>query len=259
MIHAILTKEWLELRRERSLIWTMAVSPLLLSLMPALIMWTIREVPDEDSAELGMALADPMLAGMSAVELGQAVVGKQFGLMLLLVPVILSGVIAAYSIVGEKNSRTLEPLLATPLPTWKLLLAKCLTALIPAVLATWLGALLFAVGVGRVAVSPRVLAAVISPAWALMMLLNGPLLGLIAIALSVAISSRVNDPRTAQQLSAVLVVPLLAAIFGQLFGVVVLSMPLVLGVGLVLALLVALALWLAVRLFQRETILTRWR
>lgn len=259
MIRAILIKEWLELRRERSLIWTMAVSPLLLSLAPVFIMWTIRTVPDEDTGELGMAAADPTLAGMGAIELGQSVIGKQFGLMLLFVPVILSGVIAAYSIVGEKNSRTLEPLLATPLPTWKLLLAKCLTALIPAVLATWLGGVIFALGVGRVAFSDRVVAAVVSPAWVLMLLINGPLLGLIAIALSVAVSSRVSDPRTAQQLSAVLVVPLLLVVFGQLFGVVVVSLPLVLGVAVALALLALAALWVADRLFQREVILTRWR
>lgn len=259
MIRAILTKEWLELRRERSLIWTMAVSPLLLSLAPVFIMWTIRTVPDEDTGELGMAAADPTLVGMGAIELGQSVIGKQFGLMLLFVPVILSGVIAAYSIVGEKNSRTLEPLLATPLPTWKLLLAKCLTALIPAVLATWLGGVIFALGVGRVAFSDRVVAAVVSPAWVLMLLINGPLLGLIAIALSVAVSSRVSDPRTAQQLSAVLVVPLLLVVFGQLFGVVVVSLPLVLGVAVALALLALAALWVADRLFQREVILTRWR
>ena len=73
------------------------------------------------------------------------------------------------------------------------------------------------------------------------------------------LSSRVNDPRTAQQISAVLVVPVLALLFGQLAGVIVLGPALALGIGVVLALIAAGALWVATRLFQREVILTRWR
>ncbi len=256
---AIFQKDWLELRRERSLLATMVIMPLLLSLMPPIVMWSVRDAPDSDTQQLGMALADPTLAGMSPIELGQAVIGKQFGLLMLLVPVAVSSVIAAYSIVGEKNSRTLEPLLATPVATWELLVGKCLSALIPSVAVTWIGALILWAGTQLAAVTPRVVAAVVGPPWVVMMLLNGPLLGLIAIALSVAVSSRVNDPRTAQQLAAVLVVPLLLAVFSQLFGIVVVSMALVAISALALALVALLMIWVAVRLFQREAILTRWR
>ena len=258
-ILAILTKEWLELRRERSQIWTSLLMPLLLSIMPAGIMFLIRTTPDEDTSTIGMVLADPSLTGFDSIELSQAVIGRQFGLMLLLLPVLLPGIIAAYSIVGEKNNRTLEPLLATPVPTWQLLLAKCLAAIIPSVVLTWVAATIFTIGIGFSAISPRTLSAVISPAWLVLVVLGGPLLGAISIALSVAVSSRVSDPRTAQQLTGVLVVPLLLLVFGQLFGVVVLNLALVLICCLVLAILAVGALWIAVQIFQRETILTRWR
>jgi ABC-2 type transport system permease protein len=79
------------------------------------------------------------------------------------------------------------------------------------------------------------------------------------VALIVVLSSRVNDPRTAQQFSAVLVVPVLALLFGQLAGVIVLGPALALGIGAVLAIVAGGAVWLATRLFQREVILTRWR
>ena len=91
------------------------------------------------------------------------------------------------------------------------------------------------------------------------MLVDTPLLALIGVALIVVISSRVNDPRSAQQFSAVLVVPVLALLFGQLAGIIVLGPALALGIGVVLAAIAAFALWLAARLFQREVILTRWR
>jgi hypothetical protein len=55
----------------------------------------------------------------------------------------------------------------------------------------------------------------------------------------------------------VLVVPVLALLFGQLAGVIVLGPGLALGIAVVLAVIAAGALWLATRLFQREVILRR--
>ena len=53
--------------------------------------------------------------------------------MLVLVPVTSAMSVAAYSVVGEKQARTLEPLLATPITTFELLAGKVLGALLPAV------------------------------------------------------------------------------------------------------------------------------
>ena len=57
--------------------------------------------------------------------------------------------VAAYSVVGEKQARTLEPLLATPITTFELLSAKVLASLLPALALT---ALMFAVYVLGIAV-----------------------------------------------------------------------------------------------------------
>jgi ABC-2 type transport system permease protein len=252
----IMQKEWLELRKERTLLATTLLPPLLLTLLPLVVLFGVAQQPG-DVRDLP-AINDPSLAGLGTAELAQAVVGRSLGVLLLLLPVLIPSVIASYSIIGEKTRRTLEPLLATPLETWQLLLAKSLAALIPAVAITWLCGALFAAGVAAVAVSGRVLGAVVSPGWLLALLLCAPPLALITVAATVAISSRVNDPRTAQQISAVVVVPLMGLVFGQLSGVITLSPPLIAGVALVLALVAALAVWLAVRLFGREAILTRW-
>jgi len=56
--------------------------------------------------------------------------------------------IAAYSVVGEKTTRSLEPLLATPITTAELLIGKNMAAAIPAVLATWAGFLLYLLALG---------------------------------------------------------------------------------------------------------------
>lgn len=254
----IIDKEWLELRGERSVLAMMAFFPLVITALGVGVTYALGRMPDEETAVLGAARADPALAGLPLDQLGQAIMGRQFGTLFLMLPLMLPGLLAAYSIVGEKARHTLEPILATPVRAWELLLAKCLVALIPAIVLTWLWGAAFAGGVAAVALTPEVARLIVSPAWGLLLLLCSPLLGLIMVAASVLISSRVSDPRTAQNVTGVVVLPLMLLFAGQLFGVVVVSVGFVLVLAAALAVVAALAVWLAARMFQREVILTRW-
>jgi ABC-2 type transport system permease protein len=89
--------------------------------------------------------------------------------------------------------------------------------------------------------------------------LAGPLLAVLSVNFSIMVSSRVNDPRVAEQLSAVVILPILAIFFGQIAGLFILNSTLILIMCLVLFLVDLLMIFLSVRLFQRETILTRWK
>jgi ABC-2 type transport system permease protein len=73
------------------------------------------------------------------------------------------------------------------------------------------------------------------------------------------ISSRVNDPRSAQQIAGVLIVPVTLLFFGQMLGLFVLDVIVGLNFSLLLLLLTVGLIWIAARVFQREEILTRWR
>ena len=66
----------------------------------------------------------------------QAFIFQQFLVLLVLSPVAASMSSAAFSIIGEKQARTLEPLLATPISTTELLGAKILGAFVPAACLT---------------------------------------------------------------------------------------------------------------------------
>ena len=63
----------------------------------------------------------------------------------------------------------------------------------------------------------------------------------------------------AEQISAVLVLPVLLVLFGQVAGFIVLNVATVVGYCIVIALIDIGMIFLGVRLFQRETILTRWK
>jgi ABC-2 type transport system permease protein len=256
----ILQKEWLEIKQQRGLLLSVLLPPLLLTLLPLGVAYGLTQTPPQElNTNVPSSIISPALAGLSKIELGQAIIGQQFSILFFLLPLIIPSVIAAYSVVGEKTNKTLEPLLATPMRTWELLLGKSLAALIPAVALTWLCGAIFIAGIARVAVSGRVFAAIISPGWLVILVLCTPLLALIAIAAMVVVSSRVSDPRTAQQLTGVVIIPVLLVFFGQLTGVLVLNPALALGAAGVLVVCAALAIWIATRMFQREAILTRWR
>ena len=254
----VLEKEWLDLRLQRGLLLATLLLPPGLTALAVAGFFAVGRITGPNTSTGGLPLPAEFQA-LTAVELGQALVGRQFSTLFLLLPVFVPSVIAAYSIVGEKRDRTLEPLLATPIETWQLLLGKALASLVPATIVTLGSAAVFVGGVFAFAVSPRVPPVVVTPGWIVTVIVDAPLLAAIGIALIVVVSSRVNDPRSAQQITAVLIVPVLALLFGQLAGVVVLGPAFALVIGIVLAALAALALWGATRLFQREAILTRWR
>jgi ABC-2 type transport system permease protein len=167
-------------------------------------------------------------------------------------------VIAAYSIIGEKSNHTLEPLLATPVRRWQLLAGKMLSALLPAVLVTWISGGLFIAELA-ILTDANVVSHVVTAGWLILFLCSTPLLGLIAVAIMTAISSRVNDTRTAQQLSIWAVVPILGLILGELSGQFELTALVAVIATVVLIPLAVLLTWGAAQLFQRETILTRWK
>ena len=253
----VLDKEWLELRLQRGLLLATLFLPPLITAVAIAGFFAVGKLT---ANTIGSAAPlPPEFASLSQFELGQAIVGRQFSTLFLLMPIFIPSVLASYAIVGEKRERTLEPVLATPVRTWELLLGKMLGALIPALAITIASATLFVMGILAFAVSDRVREIIVTPGWILAVLVDTPLLALIGVALIVVLSSRVNDPRTVQQISAVLVVPVLALLFGQLAGVIVLGPGVALAIGAVLGIIAAGALWFATRLFQREVILTRWR
>ncbi len=168
--------------------------------------------------------------------------------------------IAAYSFVGEKTNRTLEPLLSTPLTDSELLFGKYLAIFVP-VMSLILLAFVIMTTVIDVLTAP-ILGYILLPdaVWMVGVFLVTPLVLLVGIALNVLISSKVNDVRTAQQYSALLVVPLMMVFFlGPLMGLGTITIQFMGILALILLGIMALLAWLSLRMFNREDILTSWK
>ena len=167
--------------------------------------------------------------------------------------------VAAHSVIGEKQARTLEPLLATPLKTIELLAAKVTSAAIPGVMLTTMCYLAY-VALIAVFAEPGVWAAQLTPRSLALVFIVGPLAALFGLQLAVCASSRVNDPRSAQQLGAIiLIIPVGVLQVAQFIGGVVLTASILLAISAVLAVGNLVVLRAAISIFDRESILIRWK
>jgi len=73
------------------------------------------------------------------------------------------------------------------------------------------------------------------------------------------VSSRVNDPRVAQQIGAVILLPLVAIVVVQTAGNFLLDINAYLIAAAVTTVIAIIGLRIGVIVFGRETILTRWK
>ena len=260
-IKTLIKKEWMEVFKNRFVFFSVAFMPLIFTAIPLAILYGISA-----SGQAGDFSMDELYSQMSGicgdlnvVECNQYIIITQFMPLFMMMPVIIPVTIASYSIVGEKATRTLEPLLATPITTIELLAGKGLAAGIPAVLATWVSFAIFVIGGLLMKIESKVIASFFDPLWLTGIFILGPLLALAAISLAVMISSRTTDPRVAEQISGLFVLPLAGLLVAQATGFLLLNATLMTWMALGVAILDVGLLAFAVQLFQRESILTRWK
>lgn len=158
---------------------------------------------------------------------------------MLAIPALVPSFAAAYSVVGERQQGTLEPVLTTPIRREELLLGKALAALLPSIAVAYVVYGLFLACVELWAL-PAVASALIRFPDLLARLLFTPLFAGWSIWIAIWISTRSNDVRVAQQLASLASLPSIA-----LTTLVALN---VIKASLVTALIAAAALLLLNRL-----------
>ncbi len=258
-ILALVEKEVADARKNKMIVISMALLPIFLvalTLGTAYFMLNVEGTLDEE--DMSIIPLELIAAGVDPVHALVIIFNDQYLFYFLLIPMMMPVYIAAYSIVGEKETKSLEPLLATPVSVRELLLAKSLAAVVPSVALTWLSFGILVLG-GYLLLPDLVFDALVRPVWLVGMLLFSPLLALLSVFSGIIISSRVNDPRAAQQITGVFVVPIIGLSLVVLAGKIFLSVSVVILASAVTLLVDVVVLYFAVKLFQRETILTRWK
>ena len=258
ILWTLLRREWMEMIRNRLLVSTILVPPLILTVAPILLAAAVgeRALPAELASQV---LAQrPEWAGFTAGELAGAFAVQQFLVFFLLMPAYIPLSIATFSIIGEKQARSLEPVLAAPIRTVELLAGKAIAALVPGVLAGLVTYVIFVL-LASVVYGPNLFGVVTDPSWLAGVFLLGPAVGLLSVVAGVIVSARVNDPRVAQQIGGVIIVPVIGIVLVQATGAVLVGAIGYLVLATLILLVALVGLRIGVRLFDREAILTRWR
>src|SRR5204862_4951473 len=140
----------------------------------------------------------------------------------------------------------------------ELLGAKVLASLLPAVA---LGTACFGTYLLGIALfaHPGVFWALLTPRPLGIVFVLGPLATLAALQLAVCVSSRVNDARSAQQIGALIILPITLLLVGEFTANLQLTSRLLLTISAGLAVLNGALMMIGIKLFDRESILTRWK
>jgi ABC-type Na+ efflux pump permease subunit len=203
-----------------------------------------------DSAIPAFALAT------SAARAAYVAVVYLFAGFFLLVPVMVSTVVAANSFAGEKERRTLEGLLYTPVSDSELVVGKISAAFVPTIVFTWA---CFAVYTAIVALlGVPVVGRVFFPTanwWALMLLLV-PAVSLLVISIVVLVSAKARGFQEANAIGGSVILPVIGMVAAQASGLMVLSTGLVAVTAILFALADVALLCLIVRVFKRSRIVS---
>ena len=233
-VAAIFRKEIRDYRHNRFVIMTMAMLPLIYIALPIIDIFTIKATVSSSKLDTRVGLAL---------------------LYMLLIPAILPSALASYSVVGEREQGTLEPVLITPIRSTEFLLGKAFAALLPTLVIAYA---MFGVFLAVVAVfaHPAVSSAVFERSHVLIQLLFTPLLAGWSILVGIAISVRASDVRIAQQVGIFASLPPLAVVALMSENVITPSLGLALGLAAALLLIDGLGWRVVAAMFDRERLVT---
>jgi ABC-type Na+ efflux pump permease subunit len=233
-VRAIFRKELREYRRNRSLTVGMAIIPVLFCVQPLIQVFALPA-----SASIPLRHEHVLL-------------------YLLGIPALVPAFVAAYAVAGERQQGTLEPVLTTPIRREELLLGKALAVLLPSTAVAYAVYALFLACVELFALR-AVASALVHPAELLAQLALTPLLAGWTIWIAIAISTRSNDIRVAQQLASLAGLPSVAVTTLIALNVIPATFGLALAGAAVLLVLNRLGWRITSAMFDRERLITGTR
>ena len=232
---AVIGKELLDYRRNRAIVVTMFVLPFLFLIEPLVSIFLTPATKSGSALDHRLALSL---------------------LYLLLTPVVMPATLAAYSVAGEREQGTLEPLLTTPVRRQDFILGKAAAVMIPTLALSYT---LFGVffSVVRLFAHPVVASAVFHDGPVILALfLLAPLVAGWAIVAGMAVSVRSSEIRVAQQLGVLTSVPILGTVALLAVGVIRPTFTVAVEFAAALLAIDVLALRIVSSMFDRERLVT---
>lgn len=255
---AVLWKDLLDLQKNRGLLYSMAALPIVIVVMPIGIVYAYVSRPDDGNLKVMAQYYDTSVRSSDAVPFLVEKALNDWFVIYLVMPIFIPILISSHAVAGEKEKRTLEPLLSSPVTSLELVVGKSLASLVPSVAICVMAFVLLCIGVDVVAAPLHDGLLLPNRMWLFGVLIIAPLFAFFGNGIAVLISARVGDARTAQQMSGLLVFPLLVLAVGQFAGWLKAGVAYYALIGLFVLLLDIGILMAARHLFDRERLMSRW-
>jgi ABC-type Na+ efflux pump permease subunit len=237
---ALIIKDIKETTSSKQIVLPMVIVPVMMSvLLPAImIVASLFAGSSEDALKDLGPLLKSLPIDYTQYTSGQLViytaVNYMFPSFFLIIPIMASGILGASSFVGEKEHKTMETLLYTPISMEQLLRAKIVGVFVPAYIVTLLSFVAFGVviNIGGILnfgylIFPNV-------KWLIIILWLAPSLTLFSLTFTVLVSAKSSTFQDAQQVSGLLVIPVVLLLISQLTGLFLLSSTIAIVIGAVL-------------------------
>lgn len=230
-VRAVLFKELREYRHNGNIVYAMTFVPVIFMINP---MITIFHVSSSAAASLHRG---------------------HFLIYLMGIPALVPAILSSYSVVGERDQGTLEPVLSTPVRSEEFLLGKVLAALAPSLAISYF---LYGLSVAVIELfaRPVVVSAFVKAPDVVAQLVFTPLVAGFSVVVGTSISVRSRDVRVSGQFSALANIPLVAVAVLIAYNIIHPSTALALGLGVALLLVNRLGWRVMTSLFDRERLIT---
>lgn len=151
--------------------------------------------------------------------------------MFVLIPALVSSIISANSVVGEKEKHTLETLLYAPVSMGRMFWGKVLAAFVPAIIITYVTVAIYGCVVNFGTQS--LFGEFIFPTsnWYVFLFVLTPAFSLLATILMVFVSAKANTFQSAQQWSVIIILPVIGLMMAQTSGALFLSQQMLVLIG----------------------------
>lgn len=194
----------------------------------------------------------------SIIEVAQLL--GSFAYFFILLSALIPLYISSYSIVGEKSEKSIEPLLAAPISDSEILLGKYIGVLLPALVATYIGGLIFMSLTNILTHNYIHYYYYPNLTFGAVMLAGVPLGSLYGVALGVLVSSKTNNVQSSYQLGGITLIPfIILYVMGEIGLVQLDDVNNILYIALGLLVAVIIVYVLNSRTFNRETIILNWK
>lgn len=253
-VRAVLGRDLGAVRRSKAVMLPLLVVPvLLLVLLPLSIGIAARGDAFHVETFINMMpgrLARPVMDHPHHERLIILVLGYLVAPLFLIVPLMVSAVLAGDAFAGEKERKTLETILHLPVRDKDLYVAKLLGSFLPAVAVAWIGFVIYVVGSNSICWGVMHRLFLPTWLWAIVIFWISPAVAAVGLGIMVRVSIRVNNTQEAQQLGGAVVLPLVILAVGQTTTLLLTGPVTALVTG---AVIWAIAIWLNLRGAQAFT------